>query len=55
MVLADQVGTPDNPATQLRGLHPRHAAVDNGGAQALCIHDDAWTGVITSDGKRHPL
>ena len=53
--LADAVGTQSNPACQIRGANPQHQIVDNGGAQALCIHDPDWTGVITSDGKRHAL
>ena len=30
-------------------------AVDNGGAQARCLHDDEFEGVTLSDGSRHPL
>lgn len=55
MRLADKVGTQANPATQLRGRRPPQATADNGGAQALCVDDDDFTGVITSDGRRHPL
>ena len=55
MRLADLVGTPDNTVTQIRGRAPRVAVTDNGGAQAQCLHDDDWTGVVTSDGVRHPL
>lgn len=53
--LADAVGTADNTATQIRGRHPQQAAVDNGGAQAQCVHDDEFEGVVLSDGSRHLL
>lgn len=53
--LADAVGTADNPVTQIRGRAPRQPVADNGGAQALCLHDDEFEGVVTSDGARHPL
>ena len=55
MRLADLVGTPGIPATQIRGANPRQDVADNGGAQAVCIHDEAWSGVVTADGKRHTL
>lgn len=53
--LADAVGTADNPVTQIRGRHPARPQADNGGAQAVCSHDDDFEGVVTSDGARHPL
>ena len=53
--LADDVGTQEVPATQLRGRHPAEPVMDNGGAQARCIHDDEWEGVVLSDGTRIPL
>lgn len=53
--LADAVGTTDNPVTQIRGRAPRQPVADNGGAQAVCSHDDEFEGVVTSDGARHPL
>jgi hypothetical protein len=51
--LADAVGTVANPVTQVRGRHPTSPVADNGGAQALCIHDEAFEGVVTSDGTRY--
>lgn len=53
--LADSVGTLENPATQIRGRHPQQEAVDNGGAQALCHHDDDFEGVVLSDGSQYTL
>lgn len=55
MRFADEVGTQANPATMLHGRQPPHEAVDNGGAQARCLHDDEFEGVTLSDGSRHPL
>jgi hypothetical protein len=51
--LADAIGGVANPVTQVRGRHPTQHVADNGGAQALCIHDDAFEGVVTSDGTRY--
>lgn len=53
--LADELGTQGNPATQIRGRSPEQTAADSGGAQAQCIHDDDFEGVVLSDGSRHPL
>lgn len=53
--LADEVGTADNSVTQIRGRHPIQEQADNGGAQAVCYHDDEFEGVITADGERVPL
>ena len=53
--LADALGTQANPATQIRGRSPGQDVVDNGGAQAVCVHDDSFEGVVLSDGSRHPL
>lgn len=53
--LADAVGAQANPVTQIRGRHPQQGAADNGGAQAQCVHDDEFEGVVLSDGSRHLL
>ena len=53
--LADEVGTLEVSVTQLRGRSPSVEAVDNGGAQARCVHDDEWEGVVLADGARVPL
>lgn len=53
--LADQAGTQANPVTQIRGAKPVHEFADNGGAQARCLHDDEFEGVVLSDGERVPL
>jgi len=55
MRLADAVGSAANPATQIRGRQPPHPVADNGGAQAVCLHDEEFEGVVTADGARHPL
>jgi len=53
--LADAIGSALNPVTQVRGIAPPHPVADNGGAQAVCLHDDEFEGVVTSDGVRHAL
>lgn len=53
--LADSVGTAENTATQIRGRHPVSDVADNGGAQAVCIHDDEFEGVVLSDGSVYAL
>lgn len=53
MRLADAVGKQANPVTQIRGRNPPQPVADNGGAQAVCVHDEDWEGVVTSDGTRH--
>lgn len=53
--LADQVGTAENSVTQIRGRHPIQEQADNGGAQAVCYHDDEFEGVVTADGERVAL
>lgn len=53
--LADLLGTQANPATQIRGRNPERAVADNGGAQARCLHDDEFEGVVLSDGTCHAL
>lgn len=53
--LADQIGTQANPVCQVRGKSPSAAVADNGGAQALLIHDEDDECLVTSDGIRHRL
>ena len=53
--LADEHGGADVSVTQIRGRHPVHEVADNGGAQAVCVHDDTWQGVVLSDGTRVAL
>lgn len=53
--LADRIGTQANPVTLICGREPLVPVLDNGGAQARCLHDEVFEGVITSDGERHLL
>lgn len=53
--LADACGSQTNPVTQIRGSKPIAESADNGGAQARCLHDDEFEGVVLSDGVRVPL
>ena len=53
--LADATGTADNTVTQVRGLHPSVEFTDNGGAQARCLHDEEFEGIVLSDGTRVAL
>lgn len=50
---ADSIGTPHNSVTQIRGRQPLHPTADNGGAQAVCIHDDDFEGLVLSDGSAY--
>ena len=53
--LADECGTADNSVTQILGRHPAVDVADNGGAQARCLHDDEFEGVVLADGTRVAL
>jgi len=53
--LADATYTSEALVTQIRGRHPEAEIVDNGGAQARCIHDDEFEGVVLSNGERVAL
>lgn len=53
--LADGSGVATNVVTQIRGRSPIDESIESCGAQALCIHDDDFEGVVLSDGTRIPL